>query len=133
MLLSAAGAHTRSIALATPSTHSGGIMRFAKVRLSCLGCRTPLPPGTSDLCKHCRHKVALPLGPCLPSFNATRWHHIWASHRMMTQRNTFAGRLYHSHKVAVTPHDTGAHTRKASSSSHHSRAVCLDNLIRTAG
>ena len=33
-------------------------MRFAKVRLSCLGCRTPLPPGTSDLCKHCRHKVA---------------------------------------------------------------------------
>ena len=29
-----AGAHTRSIALATPSTHSGGIMRFAKVLLS---------------------------------------------------------------------------------------------------
>ena len=28
-----AGAHTRSIALATPSTHSGGIMRFAKVLL----------------------------------------------------------------------------------------------------
>ncbi len=27
-----AGAHTRSIALATPSTHSGGIMRFARVR-----------------------------------------------------------------------------------------------------
>ncbi|KAK9916868.1 hypothetical protein WJX75_008145 [Coccomyxa subellipsoidea] len=50
------GAHTRSIALATPSTHSGGIMRFAKVRLSCLSCRTPLPPGVSDLCEHCRPK-----------------------------------------------------------------------------
>ncbi|CAL8467309.1 g6846 [Coccomyxa elongata] len=50
------GAHTRSIALATPSTHSGGIMRFAKVRLSCLSCRTPLPAGVSDLCEHCRSK-----------------------------------------------------------------------------
>ena len=37
-------------------------MRFAKVRLSCLSCRTPLPPGVSDLCEHCRPKVrSLPL------------------------------------------------------------------------
>ncbi|CAL5224971.1 g7745 [Coccomyxa viridis] len=63
------GAHTRSIALATPSTHSGGIMRFAKVRLSCLGCRTPLPPGTSDLCKHCRHKEVEVYAKSLASVN----------------------------------------------------------------
>lgn len=61
----AAGAHTRSITLSTPSTHSGGIMKFAKVRLSCLSCRTPLLPGHTDLCQHCRHKVTVSL-ICLP-------------------------------------------------------------------
>jgi hypothetical protein len=35
----AAGAHTRSISVATPSTASGGIMRFAKVKPTCLACR----------------------------------------------------------------------------------------------
>ena len=52
-----AGEHTRSITLATPSLAAGGIMRFAKVRLACLGCRAPLPPGHTDLCEHCRPKV----------------------------------------------------------------------------
>lgn len=33
------GAHTRSISVATPSTASGGIMRFAKVKPTCLACR----------------------------------------------------------------------------------------------
>jgi DNA polymerase delta subunit 1 len=62
------GAHTRSISVATPSSASGGIMRFAKVKLTCLGCRAPLPappagakPGASastsgSLCQHCKHR-----------------------------------------------------------------------------
>jgi hypothetical protein len=32
-------------------------MRFAKVRLACLGCRAPLPADSTDLCEHCRPKV----------------------------------------------------------------------------
>ena len=59
-----AGAHTRSITVMTPSLTSGGIMKFAKVRLSCLGCKSPLADGETSLCKHCRHKVARPLHAC---------------------------------------------------------------------
>lgn len=55
-----AGDHTRSITVSTPTTASGGIMRFAKVRLSCLGCKAPLdqPAGQkgTPLCKHCLDK-----------------------------------------------------------------------------
>ncbi|CAI6000367.1 unnamed protein product [Closterium sp. NIES-65] len=45
------GAHTRAVSISTPST--GGIMRFAKVRLSCLGCKTPLSGNSQTLCVHC--------------------------------------------------------------------------------
>ncbi|CAI7866926.1 unnamed protein product, partial [Closterium sp. NIES-54] len=45
------GAHTRAVSISTPST--GGIMRFAKVRLSCLGCKTPLSGNSHTLCAHC--------------------------------------------------------------------------------
>jgi len=37
------GEHTRSIALSTPTAAAGGIMRFAKVKKTCLGCKAPLP------------------------------------------------------------------------------------------
>ena len=37
------GEHTRSIALSTPTAAAGGIMRFAKVKRTCLGCKAPLP------------------------------------------------------------------------------------------
>ena len=69
------GEHTRSIALSTPTAAAGGIMRFAKVKKTCLGCKAPLPEvavaaaskkencgggdsgdgsdGGSALCKHC--------------------------------------------------------------------------------
>eukprot|EP00879_Flechtneria_rotunda_P026325 GHRR01028063.1.p1 GENE.GHRR01028063.1~~GHRR01028063.1.p1 ORF type:complete len:255 (+),score=96.26 GHRR01028063.1:87-851(+) len=57
------GAHTRSISLATPSTAAGGIMRFAKVKPTCLACRAALTPkeaacrgangSSSSLCSHC--------------------------------------------------------------------------------
>eukprot|EP00775_Hariotina_reticulata_P002392 gene2392-2696_t len=57
------GAHTRSISVATPSTAAGGIMRFAKVKPTCLACRATLTDkevatataagGSSSLCGHC--------------------------------------------------------------------------------
>ena len=52
-----AGDHTRSITVSTPSLAAGGIMKFAKVRYSCLGCKATLAPGDTTLCKHCRAKV----------------------------------------------------------------------------
>ena len=51
------GDHTRSIMVSTPSLAAGGIMKFAKVRYSCLGCKATLAPGDTTLCKHCRTKV----------------------------------------------------------------------------
>eukprot|EP00877_Chromochloris_zofingiensis_P014350 jgi/Chrzof1/9169/Cz03g38160.t1 len=51
------GAHTRSISVATPSSASGGIMRFAKVKMTCLSCKAPLAADArSSLCKHCSHR-----------------------------------------------------------------------------
>jgi len=43
--------------VSTPSLAAGGIMKFAKVRYSCLGCKATLAPGDTTLCKHCRNKV----------------------------------------------------------------------------
>ena len=51
------GDHTRSIMVSTPSLAAGGIMKFAKVRYSCLGCKATLAPGDTTLCKHCSSKV----------------------------------------------------------------------------
>lgn len=48
------GDHTRSIKISTPT--SGGMMRFAKVRLSCLGCKSPIKQGA--LCKNCEKNEA---------------------------------------------------------------------------
>eukprot|EP00762_Andalucia_godoyi_P003127 ANDGO_01026.mRNA.1 DNA polymerase delta catalytic subunit len=50
------GEHTRAISISTPSV--GGIMKFAKKTMSCLGCRTPLPADQQDkaLCVHCQAK-----------------------------------------------------------------------------
>ncbi len=47
-----AGEHTRSIKVVRPKT--GGMMRFAKVKLSCLGCKSPISSGA--LCKYCLPK-----------------------------------------------------------------------------
>lgn len=35
-------------------------MKFAKVTLQCLGCKTPLPAGSSSVCKSCVEKVRGP-------------------------------------------------------------------------
>ena len=47
------GAHTRQIKVSTPTT--GGIMKFAVKRRTCLGCKVPLTAadGANNLCKHC--------------------------------------------------------------------------------
>eukprot|EP00887_Chlorella_sp_A99_P006196 scaffold3.g6196.t1 len=52
------GAHTRSILVSTPSAASGGIMRFAQKKLTCLGCKAPLDKGEATVCKHCRRARA---------------------------------------------------------------------------
>ena len=47
------GEHTRSVIVSTPSAASGGIMKFAKTRSKCLGCKAPLDKGFTTLCEHC--------------------------------------------------------------------------------
>ncbi|KAH9571944.1 hypothetical protein CY35_02G120400 [Sphagnum magellanicum] len=46
------GSHTRSVSISTPS--SSGIMKFAKKRASCIGCRTPITEENQTLCIHCK-------------------------------------------------------------------------------
>lgn len=50
------GDHTRSIFVPTPTARSGGMMRFTRVALSCLGCKSAIPSGA--LCKHCAPREA---------------------------------------------------------------------------
>eukprot|EP01062_Namystynia_karyoxenos_P069723 TRINITY_DN65187_c0_g1_i1.p1 TRINITY_DN65187_c0_g1~~TRINITY_DN65187_c0_g1_i1.p1 ORF type:complete len:1051 (+),score=390.01 TRINITY_DN65187_c0_g1_i1:107-3259(+) len=45
------GEHTRQMAKVAPT--KGGIMKFAKVMLSCLGCRNGMADGEGPLCKQC--------------------------------------------------------------------------------
>lgn len=52
------GAHTRSIIVATPSAAAGSILMFAKKKLTCLGCKAPLPGSAQTLCSHCKSKEA---------------------------------------------------------------------------
>eukprot|EP00899_Mesostigma_viride_P005512 jgi/Mesvir1/14962/Mv14630-RA.2 len=46
------GDHTRSVFISTPTV--GGIMKFAKKRVQCLGCKALITDSDSSLCKHCR-------------------------------------------------------------------------------
>ena len=52
------GDHTRAISQPTPSSAAGGIMRFAKVRLSCVGCKASITDEKTStaLCAHCLAK-----------------------------------------------------------------------------
>jgi DNA polymerase delta subunit 1 len=49
------GDHTRNIRIVTPTSQSGGIMRFAVKTVACLGCRAAIPADAPNqtLCKHC--------------------------------------------------------------------------------
>ncbi|KAL5555418.1 hypothetical protein UlMin_037654 [Ulmus minor] len=50
------GSHTRSISISTPS--NSGIMKFAKKKLSCLGCKALLSGTDQTLCSHCKGREA---------------------------------------------------------------------------
>ncbi|XP_019162710.1 PREDICTED: DNA polymerase delta catalytic subunit [Ipomoea nil] len=50
------GSHTRSISISTPST--GGIMKFAKKQLTCIGCKALISESDRTLCKHCKGREA---------------------------------------------------------------------------
>ncbi|KAJ4960448.1 hypothetical protein NE237_020358 [Protea cynaroides] len=50
------GSHTRSVYISTPST--GGIMKFAKKQLSCLGCKALISDADQALCSHCKGREA---------------------------------------------------------------------------
>ncbi|KAJ6305585.1 hypothetical protein OIU78_021014 [Salix suchowensis] len=50
------GSHTRSISISTPST--GGIMKFAKKQLTCIGCKTLLSNSDQTLCSNCKGREA---------------------------------------------------------------------------
>ena len=52
------GEHTRKVVKATPAARKGGIMMFAVKKASCVGCRTPIPVGGSELCEHCAPREA---------------------------------------------------------------------------
>ena len=52
------GEHTRSVIVSTPSAASGGIMKFAKTKPKCLGCKAPLDKGLTVLCQHCEPNKA---------------------------------------------------------------------------
>lgn len=49
------GDHTRHIAVVQPSANAGGLMKFVKIQLQCLVCRTVIPDGA--LCKNCESKA----------------------------------------------------------------------------
>eukprot|EP00850_Spirogloea_muscicola_P000852 SM000003S11097 [mRNA] locus=s3:857343:865257:- [translate_table: standard] len=50
------GEHTRAVSISIPTT--GGIMNFAKKRVSCLGCKTPMSDENATLCEHCLGREA---------------------------------------------------------------------------
>ncbi|CAO3621990.1 unnamed protein product [Cunninghamella echinulata] len=50
------GDHTRTVNIATPTI--GGLMKFAVVTATCLGCKSPLPKGVnSAVCSHCQSRL----------------------------------------------------------------------------
>ncbi|XP_071914321.1 DNA polymerase delta catalytic subunit-like isoform X1 [Coffea arabica] len=50
------GSHTRSISISTPST--GGIMKFAKKQLTCIGCKALISNTDHTLCSNCKGREA---------------------------------------------------------------------------
>ena len=51
--------------MATPSSGSGGIMKFAKVKLGCMSCKAPLASGETSLCENCKAMVRGAVLACL--------------------------------------------------------------------
>ena len=65
------GEHTRRIAQPTPTAKAGGIMQFAKIRLSCIGCRAPISDEkmSKSLCKNCLNDESQHLRKALAAVN----------------------------------------------------------------
>ncbi|GMH37529.1 hypothetical protein BSKO_05402 [Bryopsis sp. KO-2023] len=63
------GQHTKSIIISTPSSSSGGIMRFAKSTPKCMSCKTPLKAGRKTVCEHCESREAEMYLQCLDRSN----------------------------------------------------------------
>ena len=65
------GEHTRRIAQPTPTVKAGGIMQFAKIRPSCVGCRAPIADEklSKALCKSCLGNESQHLRSALSSVN----------------------------------------------------------------
>jgi len=49
-----AGEHMRTIIVATPTV--GGIMKFAKKTITCMGCKTALKDNETTVCSHCEER-----------------------------------------------------------------------------
>lgn len=49
------GEHTRNVAVVQPSASAGGLMKFVKIHLQCLSCKTVIPDGA--LCTKCSDKA----------------------------------------------------------------------------
>ena len=72
---------TSVIAMPTPTAKAGGIMAFAKVRLSCVGCRSSITDEkqSTALCTHCLGKEPEHLQKALNSVNALErdFNRLW--------------------------------------------------------
>lgn len=49
------GDHTRHIAISAPSKNAGGLMKFVKIQLQCISCRSVIKEGA--LCDNCKDKA----------------------------------------------------------------------------
>ncbi|WCJ37598.1 DNA polymerase delta catalytic subunit [Euphorbia peplus] len=50
------GSHTRSISIPTPT--AGGLMKFAKKQLTCIGCKAVISGSEKTVCSHCKGREA---------------------------------------------------------------------------
>jgi len=61
--LTVAGDHTRTVSIVAPTV--GGLMKFAVKTVTCLGCRTPLKPGSLSESASCFSPLAILTGKAL--------------------------------------------------------------------
>lgn len=83
------GEHTRHIAVALPPSNAGGLMRFVKIKKTCLGCKASVE-GNAALCAMCEEK-----GPDIyTSVVAKRNHFETIYSRVWTQCQQCQGSLH---------------------------------------
>lgn len=82
------GNHTRHIAVVQPSKNAGGLMKFVKVQLQCLSCKTVIQQGA--LCSACEHLAPDVYGKVLAKRN--HYESIYA--KVWTQCQQCQGSLH---------------------------------------